>query len=127
MEKIGGSFEDPEDRKAFIGAMHVAGRRHAPAIVRRVEPGPARRLLDVGGGSGTYTIAFLEASPEMSATLFDLPEVVEMARERITEAGLLDRVTITPGNFHADPLPPQGRNLQHGLAALLRRQQVYGH
>ena len=96
---------DSEDQKAFIGAMHVVGRQHAPAIVQAVQPGPARRLLDVGGASGTYTIAFLEASTQMSATIFDLPEVVDMGRSRIAESGLKDRVDFVSGNFYTDPLP----------------------
>lgn len=96
---------DGEDQKAFIEAMHVVGRQHAPAIVQAVHPGPARRLLDVGGGSGTYAIAFLEASPQMSATIFDFSDVVDMARTRIAEAGLADRVTFMPGDFYTDPLP----------------------
>lgn len=107
------SFEDPEDRKAFIGAMHVVGRKIAPKIVEAIPPDAAKRLLDVGGGSGTYTLAFLEAYPYMSATLFDLPDVVEMARDRITEAGLTDRVTLAAGDFYKDALPPG-----HDLAIL---------
>jgi len=113
VQGIPASFKDPEDEKAFIGAMHVVARDRAPQIVRAIDPGPARRLLDVGGASGTYTIAFLEAAPEMSATLFDLPEVVAMGRERIAEAGLADRVTLVAGNFYTDPLPPG-----HDLALL---------
>jgi precorrin-6B methylase 2 len=96
-----------EDRmRAFIGAMHVAASPQAAQIVAAVDPGSARRLIDVGGGPGTYTIAFLKASPGMRATLFDRPGVVEMARERIGQAGLLDRVTLVPGDFSTDPLPP---------------------
>ena len=64
------------------------------------------RLLDVGGGPGTYTAAFLRAAPELRATLFDLPLVVEIARERLSAAGLLDRVTLVAGDFEKDPLPP---------------------
>jgi ubiquinone/menaquinone biosynthesis C-methylase UbiE len=105
VEKPPGRFEGREDQKAFIGAMHVIGRQHAPAIARAVQPGPARRLLDVGGASGTYTIAFLEAAPQMSATLFDLPDVVAIGRVRVAEAGLADRVTFVSGNFYTDPLP----------------------
>jgi predicted O-methyltransferase YrrM len=101
-----GSFKNPEDQKAFIGAMHVVGRARAPKIVQAINPGSARQLIDVGGGSGTYTIAFLEASPEMSATLFDLPNVVSMGRARIAEAGLTDRVSIVAGDFYTDSLPP---------------------
>lgn len=90
---------------AFIGAMHVVADPVAPAIVAEVRPGPARRLLDVGGASGTYTIAFLKAVPGMKATLFDRPGVVEMARKRLLEAGLLERVTLIAGDFSRDALP----------------------
>jgi len=106
VETSSSGFKNPEDQKAFIGAMHVVARAHAPQIIKAINPGSARRLLDVGGASGTYTIAFLEASPDMSATLFDLPNVVDMGRERIKEAGLMDRVSIIAGNFYTDSLPP---------------------
>jgi SAM-dependent methyltransferase len=106
VESSSSGFENPEDQKAFVGAMHVVARAHAPQIIKVINPGSARRLLDVGGASGTYTIAFLEASPDMSATLFDLPNVLDMGRERIKEAGLMDRVRIIAGNFYTDSLPP---------------------
>ena len=47
--------------------MHVIARPLAPRIVALVNPAGARRLLDVGGASGTYTLAFLQAVPEMRA------------------------------------------------------------
>lgn len=71
-----------EDRlRSFIGAMHVAGAPLAARLVKLIQPGEARHLLDVGGGAGTYTLAFLEACPWMRATLFDRPAVVGMARD----------------------------------------------
>lgn len=91
--------------KAFIGAMHMAALRNAPEVVRAINPGNARRLLDVGGGSGAYTLAFLSAAPDMRATLFDLPDVIKMARERIQAAGMLDRVTLKEGDFYREELP----------------------
>lgn len=63
----GGIFENSEDRKAFIGAMHVVAQKRAPQLVDIIHVGSARRLLDVGGASGTYTIAFLEACADMSS------------------------------------------------------------
>ena len=90
---------------AFIGAMHVGAAGAADGIVEAITPGSARALIDVGGGSGSYSIAFLNASPEMKATLFDLPPVIEMARKRVGDSGLLDRVTLVPGNFYKDTLP----------------------
>ncbi|MBW2091729.1 MAG: methyltransferase domain-containing protein, partial [Deltaproteobacteria bacterium] len=100
-----GRDRDIDGMKAFIGAMHVVGARNAPKVVAAVNPGKARNLIDVGGGSGTYTLAFLEAAPDMKATIFDLPPVIEMARERVEQAGMMDRVTLVPGNFYEDELP----------------------
>ena len=91
--------------RAFIGAMHAIARPLAGRIVTLVDPAGARRLIDVGGGSGTYTLAFLEAAPQMRATIFDRPEVIEMARERVGAAGMLERVTLVAGDFEHDPLP----------------------
>jgi predicted O-methyltransferase YrrM len=95
-----------EELRAFIGAMHVVASRLANSIVTMVQPGPARSLIDIGGGSGSYTIAFLQAVPGMRATLFDLPPVVELARERLDREGLLDRVRLVGGDFHEQELPP---------------------
>jgi len=91
--------------RAFIQAMHVVGREVADGIVAAMRPERFRRALDVGGASGTYTVALLRAVPEMRVTLFDLPSVIGMARERLQESGLLDRVEIAGGDFCVDPLP----------------------
>jgi precorrin-6B methylase 2 len=99
------SFSNAADQEAFIGAMHVIGSKMAHAIVAAVQPGGAKKLLDVGGGPGTYTQAFLEAAPAMRATLFDLPAVIDMARRRLAPTGLLGRVTLVAGDFYRDELP----------------------
>ena len=104
-EHADGSAGDEGALRAFIGAMHVVGMPLAERIVATVQPGPARNLLDVGGASGTYTIAFLKAAPGMQATLFDRPEVTRMARERLSEAGVIDRVRLVGGDFYNDQLP----------------------
>ena len=96
---------DADELHAFIGAMHVVGTPMAEKIAAAVQPGPARSLIDVGGASGTYTIAFLKAAPEMKATLFDRPAVIPMARERLAEAGMLDRVRLVAGDFYRNELP----------------------
>ena len=99
-----------QELRAFIGAMHSIGAPLARQIVASVGAEASRNLLDIGGGSGTYTIAFLRAVPEMRATIFDLPEVIEMAHERLKKEGLLDRTTLVPGSFYEDELP-QGYDL----------------
>ena len=94
-----------DEMRAFIGAMHVVGAPLAQKIVTAVKPGTARNLIDVGGASGTYTIAFLSAAPKMKATLFDRPAVIPIARECLAEAGMADRVCFVAGDFYADELP----------------------
>jgi ubiquinone/menaquinone biosynthesis C-methylase UbiE len=95
----------PGDLRAFIEAMDVVSGPLAGAIVAAVKPGSARKLLDVGGGPGTYTAAFLRAVPALAATFFDQPDVIEIARERLARAGLLARVTFVGGDFYVDELP----------------------
>lgn len=96
---------DADEMCAFIRAMHVAGTPLAQGIVATIQPGSARNLIDVGGASGTYTIAFLKAAPEMKATLFDRPMVIQIARERLAEEELNDRVRLVAGDFYEDELP----------------------
>lgn len=91
--------------RAFIGAMHVVAGSLAQRVVASVGAENARALLDVGGAMGTYTLAFLQAVPEMKATLFDRPPVVEMARTFLGDAGVLNRVTLVGGDFYRDELP----------------------
>jgi predicted O-methyltransferase YrrM len=91
--------------KAFIGAMHAIGRATAPGVVARLDLSGHENLIDIGGGSGVYTSAVLQAAPGMRATLFDRPPVTEIAREKLTEDGVIDRVTLVGGDFYTDELP----------------------
>ncbi|UCG16415.1 MAG: hypothetical protein JSV19_14075 [Phycisphaerales bacterium] len=93
------------DQASFIGAMHDVSGPVAGALVTALGTPRFRRLLDVGGASGTWTIAFLQAVPDATADLFDLPDVIPLARRRIGDAGLTDRVTFGAGDFTVDALP----------------------
>ena len=94
-----------DGRRAFIGAMHVGGRSLSEEIAGSLDLRGYRKLLDIGGGSGTYTTAFLNHNPQLQAILFDLKEVIPMAKERLSSEGLLDRVELIAGNFYSDDLP----------------------
>ncbi len=96
---------EDEDKRAFINAMHVASRHTAHELVPHLNLKKYRTFLDVGGASGTYTIEFLKSNSKLSGTLFDLPFVIEMAKERIKNENLLDRTTLVAGNYHKDILP----------------------
>jgi hypothetical protein len=74
-------------------------------VVKATGLSQCHHLLDIGGATGNWTVGFLKVFPDAHATLFDRPEVIPMARQHLTEAGLLDRVTLVPGNYHTDSLP----------------------
>ena len=99
------SQKSEKNTHAFIGAMHVAGRRLSKIIAETLDLSSYHKLLDIGGASGTYTIAFLEKNPTMSSVIFDLASVIPMAEPRIREAGLQDRVEMICGDFYKDELP----------------------
>jgi SAM-dependent methyltransferase/predicted transcriptional regulator len=94
-----------KDWQSFIGAMHVAARALSKEIVESYDSSGFMRLLDVGGASGTYAIAFLRKNPSMKAVIYDLEDVIPMAQERIRDEGLSDRVEFVTGDFYEDELP----------------------
>ena len=93
------------DYAAFIEAMDNIASTTVTGLIAALQPLSFTHLLDVGGASGTYTIAFLRANPKARATLFDLPQVMLQARARLEAAGLLERVTLVAGDYNVDPLP----------------------
>jgi len=93
------------DAAAFIGAMHNISAPDAGYVIRALRPLRFTHLLDIGGASGTWTMAFLRACPSAQATLFDLPHVIPMARHRLAAAGLSRRVRLVAGDFMKDALP----------------------
>ena len=98
------------DRESFIEAMNVIGGPVAEQLIREIHPGGFHCVLDIGGASGSWTLAWLKANPAARAILFDLPSVIPLARDRIARAGFAQRVELAAGDFEADPLP-QGADL----------------
>lgn len=99
---IRGADADIED---FIGGMNTISRPIAAGVIDKIKPFRFRHILDIGGGPGTWTIAFLHAVPDAWATLFDLPAVIPIAKQQFAEAGLSDRVTFVGGDYYTDALP----------------------
>ena len=94
-----GSLED------FLLGMHNNSMGFAPRAVREIPLGGRRKLLDIGGGPGTWSIQFALANPELSATVFDLPSTRPYAEETIGRFDVSERVTFHAGDFTADELP----------------------
>lgn len=94
-----GSLED------FLLGMHNNSMGFAPRAAREIPLGGRRKLLDLGGGPGTWSIQFALANPELRATVFDLPSTRPYAEQTINRFGVSERVAFHPGDFTADELP----------------------
>jgi (2Fe-2S) ferredoxin/precorrin-6B methylase 2 len=89
---------------AFIAAMHRIAAERAPLVVEAVGTEGVERLLDVGGGSAAYSIAFAKANEKLHATVLDLPKVLPITQRHINQAGLAPRVETRAGDLRRDPL-----------------------
>ncbi len=88
-----------ESLETFIRGMHDIAQTSAQAMVQRVDLSSHTRMLDIGAGSGAYTIAALRQHPTLHVTAFDRPEVLPITREYVEQAGLEDRVTFVAGDL----------------------------
>jgi cyclopropane fatty-acyl-phospholipid synthase-like methyltransferase len=88
--------------EAFIAAMDRNVVERAPLVIKSVDTSGVRRMLDVGGGSGGYSIAFAKASPELHADVLDLPAVLPLTERYIEKSGLTDRVKTRAGDLQRD-------------------------
>jgi demethylspheroidene O-methyltransferase len=69
-----------------------------------------RCVLDVGAGKGRFASELALHAKHLDLKLFDLPPVLELAKATFESKGLLNRLSLSPGNFLHDPLP-QGADL----------------
>ncbi len=90
--------------EAFIAAMHRNASERAPQVVQAVGTNGIRRMLDVGGGSGAYSIAFAKADPALTSEILDLAAVAPIAQRHIGKAGVSGRVSTRVGDLRSDPL-----------------------
>jgi cyclopropane fatty-acyl-phospholipid synthase-like methyltransferase len=82
--------------------MHRNAALRAPMVVRAVGVEGVARLIDIGGGSGAYAMAFAQASPTLHADVFDLATVVPIAMGHVAAAGLSGRIHTRVGDLRAD-------------------------
>lgn len=116
----GGQEWTEADREDFLLGMFNMAMGIAPRLAPLLDGllkdaglpgvGPRARLLDLGGGPGTYAIHFCLAHPGMTATLFDLPTTRPFAEATIERFGLgpeggQGRIAFLPGDYTADPVP----------------------
>lgn len=97
--------QHPEEQRVFTEAMHSWSSQSGRAVAEAFDFSPYRQLLDVGGGSGAYCLEAARRYPHLRAVVFDIPAALAIAREKIAEAGLADRISTHAGDFFQDELP----------------------
>ena len=98
------SFSREEWRESFLMGMFNLAMAIAPGMADAIDLSGRRRLLDLGGGPGTYAIHFCLANPGLSAVIFDLPTTEPFARQTIGRFGLAERIAFAGGDFNEDPI-----------------------
>ncbi|HNW28654.1 MAG TPA: methyltransferase [Spirochaetota bacterium] len=93
---------DPVSLGHFIEAMHHRAKKSAERLVSHLDLSGIRRVLDVGGGSGVYSMAFARAKPGLQAVVLDLPRVTALTKKYIDEAGLSASITTMDGDYNTD-------------------------
>ncbi len=101
---FGGDME-PEVAETYSALMADSQALVAEDTLRAVSLRGVSRLMDVGGGSGAFLSEVAKAYPALELMLFDLPEVVPVARERFVQMGAIDQLDIRSGSFKTDALP----------------------
>src|SRR5690554_4971394 len=91
--------------KDFIHAMHNRGKKQAPAQIANISLEGVESVLDVGGGSGCYSMEFLNRKPDIKAVVFDLPNVLPVSKQIVDAEGYSNRIDHHEGDFTTDDLP----------------------
>ena len=89
----------------FINAMHDRAKKQAPQQLANIDLSDIKSILDIGGGSGAYSMEFLSKKPGIEATVFDLPKVIPITKKFIDKEGFSDKVKMHSGDYTADNLP----------------------
>ncbi len=97
-----GRDDNPEWTHSFIAGMQRNAKDRAPLVVKAMGTAGVRRILDLGGGSGAYSIAFAKASPDVQCEILDVPEVVPLTAEYVGQAGVSEQVKLRPGDMLHD-------------------------
>jgi SAM-dependent methyltransferase len=89
----------------FINAMHDRAKKQAPQQLSNIDLSGIKSILDIGGGSGAYSMEFVSKKPDIEATVFDLPNVVPITKKFLDKEGFSGRIKTYAGDYTKDDLP----------------------
>ncbi len=93
-----------DEHENFIRGMEDNARERAARVAAKFRLRPGERLLDLGGGPGTYAVAWARRYPAAAVTLFDTSGTIRITRRILEEKGASGAVRLIAGDFFADPI-----------------------
>jgi SAM-dependent methyltransferase len=97
--------QDPEQTRQFVYGMHNRALGIGRALASMVDLAGRTRLLDIGGGPGTYSVLLTERFPGLRARVLDLPDVTAIGQEIVATMGATERIEWLPGSYMDTPFP----------------------
>ena len=91
--------KNPEDAALFNDSMTGVTAALNEAITSVYDYSVFKKIVDVGGGHGGLITSILKANPNLKGLLFDSPQVIAGAREKIATSGIADRCEVVEGDF----------------------------
>ena len=99
------AMESEAFAEEFLAAMDCRGVLTAQALAKNLDLSAARKVLDIGGGSGIYACGLVARFPHLRASVLEKPPVDRVARRAIDERGYSDRVDVLAADMFGDALP----------------------
>lgn len=98
------SYGRDAERESFLMGMFNLAMQIAPELAGEVDLSGRSKLLDLGGGPGTFAIHFCRANPDLKAVIFDRKTTAPFAEKTVGRFGLEDRIDFIAGDFNKDPI-----------------------
>ncbi|MCP2257816.1 dimerization domain-containing protein [Streptoalloteichus tenebrarius] len=97
--------ENPHLERVFYRYMRSWSELANPALLKEVDFGGVKKVLDVGGGDGVNAIALAQAHPHLEVTVLEIPATGPITRRRVADSGLSERITVHECDMFRDPFP----------------------
>ncbi|MDQ1266099.1 MAG: hypothetical protein QG635_1251 [Bacteroidota bacterium] len=100
-------YKDIQDKSdawlsSYIASNHWYAKLHAPEIADIIDLSKIERLLDIGGGSGAYSMEFVKIKPQLKAVVFDMPKIIPYTKEYLESSGFGNKIETIAGNYFTD-------------------------
>lgn len=94
--------EEKKHRDFIMGMQNITLAGRGELFLKNINLSGRRKLLDVGGGPGTYSVLACKKHHNLQATIFDVPDTICITKEIIENENMEDRVGICEGNWDTD-------------------------